>query len=281
MSVSFDVELAAGHLRSRIGHVPDIGIVLGSGLGQIVDRVEAAAVVPFEEVPGYPTVGVVGHAGRYVTGRLGDADVLLQCGRFHRYEGHADEVLAAPVRVAAALGVHTLILTNAAGAIRADLEAGAIVLLEDHINCMSWSPLRGPVRRGEERFPDMSRAYDERLREVAREAAAASNTSLKEGVYAAVPGPSYETPAEVRMLARLGADMVGMSTVPEVIVARALGLRCLAFSVVTNKAAGLGDAPLRHDEVIETGQAAGARLADLLTRVVEAIAGGPYSVSAK
>ncbi len=268
MSEAFDVASAVDHLRSRLPEVPRIGIVLGSGLGGVADRVTGRTEVPFARVPGYPGTSVAGHAGTYVAGRLGDTAVLLQSGRFHRYEGHPDDIVAAPIRVAAALGVHTLILTNAAGGIRRDLDPGAIMLLADHINWMFTSPLIGAVHGREERFPDMSRPYDEALADLARTAARDLGVRLDEGVYAAVLGPAYETPAEVRLLERLGADAVGMSTVPEVLVARALGLRCLAFSVVTNRAAGLGAGALGHEEVIATGREAGTRLAELLAHLV-------------
>lgn len=281
MTSPFDVVVAAEHLRSRLGSVPGVMIVLGSGLGAVERAAEVAQAVPFGEIPGYPEPGVAGHAGRYVSGRLGSADVLLQCGRFHMYEGHRPEIVAGPVRVAAALGVHTILFTNAAGAIRRTLRPGDLVLLADHINWMFGSPLFGPVQRDETRFPDMSEPYDPELRAMALDAAAQAGVRLEEGTYVAVLGPAYETPAEVRMLSRLGADVVGMSTVPEVLVARALGLRCLAFSVVTNAAAGLGAGPLSHDEVVEVGRAAGSRVAELLHRIVPRIAREDYSVSAK
>jgi purine-nucleoside phosphorylase len=272
MTVSPDIGAAAAHLRSRIGSPPAISIVLGSGLGAIEAQLTEAIVVPFEEVPGYPAPTVQGHAGRYVMGRLGGVPVLLQCGRFHFYEGHSSEVVAAPVRVAAAIGIKAVVFTNAAGGIRSSLVPGDIVLLEDHINAMFRSPLVGPERAGETRFPDMSAPYDHVLRRVVLDTARESGAELQEGVYVAVLGPAYETPAEVRMLERLGADVVGMSTVPEVIVARALGLRCLGFSVVTNRAAGLGGAGVSHQEVIEAGRLAGARLAALLGRLLPRVA---------
>ena len=211
---------------------------------------------------------MAGHAGRFVAGRLGKRYVLVQAGRYHVYEGHPDSVVVAPVRTVAALGVTTLILTNAAGGIDTTLEPGDLVLLDDHINFMFRHPLMGPVQPREERFPDMSGPYDPELRAVARAAALDLGVALTEGVYAAVTGPSYETPAEVRMLGRLGAHVVGMSTVPEATVAAALGLRCLAFSMVTNKAAGLSTEPLSHAEVMEVGAQAGARLGRLLEAVV-------------
>lgn len=276
-----DAARAADVLRERIGSAPRLAIVLGSGLGSIEREITDPVSVPFEDVPGYPTAGVAGHAGRYVAGRWGGVDVLLQCGRFHIYEGHGAEVVAAPVRVAAALGVETLILTNAAGGVRPSLEAGDLVLVEDHLNMMFTSPLIGPVREGETRFPDMSEPYDPVLRRLALEVASEVGEKLEEGTYAALRGPQYETAAEVRMLARIGADVVGMSTVPEVLVARALGLRCLAFSVVANKAVGLREGPLSHEEVVEQGRVGGARLANVLTRLVPRIGEELYPGSAK
>jgi len=261
--------------------VPGISIVLGSGLGALETALSDSVVIPFQEVPGYPVPGVEGHAGRYVVGQLSGVRVLLQCGRFHYYEGYSSDVVSAPVRVAATLGVRGFVFTNAAGAIRTDLEPGDLVLLADHINLMFRSPLVGPVRSGEARFPDMSAAYDPDLRRLAIDAAQELGAALEEGTYAAVLGPAYETPAEIRMLAGLGADVVGMSTVPEVIVARALGLRCVALSVVTNQAAGLASGALSHQEVLDVGREAGGRLAQLLTQLVPRIADELYSGSTK
>jgi purine-nucleoside phosphorylase len=262
------IAAAAAHLREQVGVPPRIAIVLGSGLGHVVDELTHAESIDFERVPGFPPTGVPGHAGRFVFGRMGGVDVLVQAGRYHLYEGHPPDVVAAPVRVAAELGVDTLVLTNAAGGIRGTLHPGDIVLLEDHINLMSRSPLVGRVREGETRFPDMSAPYDAELRLLAVEAAAEVGVALQSGVYAGVLGPSYETAAEVRMLAKLGADVVGMSTVPEVIVARARGMRCLAFTVVTNKATGLGGSALSHEEVVAVGRTAGERLGRVLKAVV-------------
>jgi purine-nucleoside phosphorylase len=243
-------------------------VVLGSGLGRLADAVDEPVVVSFNEVPGFPPPTVEGHAGRWVGGTLEGYPVLVQQGRFHVYEGHPLDVVAAPVRVAAALGVEVVVVTNAAGGIRPGLTPGSLLLLDDHINLQARTPLMGPARPGEVRFPDMSVAYDADLRRRALEAADRLGIDLERGVYAAVTGPSFETPAEIRMLATLGADVVGMSTVPEVLVARALGLRCLGFSLVTNLAAGLATGPLHHDEVMEVAAEAGARLEALVRAVV-------------
>ncbi|MGD2045039.1 MAG: purine-nucleoside phosphorylase [Gemmatimonadota bacterium] len=272
MSAAFDVGAAAEYLRSGIGTVPRIAVVLGSGLGVIEDGMVDPVVVPFADVPGYPSAGVQGHAGRYVSGTLGGVDVLLQCGRFHMYEGHGPEMVAAPVRVAHALGVQVIVFTNASGGVRRTLGPGDIVLLDDHINWMFTSPLFGPVAPGETRFPDMSEPYDPELRALARAVSVEVGERLEEGTYAALLGPQYETAAEVRMLERLGADVVGMSTVPEVLVARACGVRCLAFSVVANKAVGLAPGPLSHEEVVQQGKVGGTRLARVLTRLVPKVA---------
>jgi purine-nucleoside phosphorylase len=268
---SIDIEAAAAHVRGRSSAVPDVLIVLGSGLGQLADEVEAPVSIPFGEIPGFPDAGVVGHAGRYLAGRLAGRDVLLQAGRYHVYEGHPGEVVAAPIRLAAALGVGYAFLTNAAGGVDPALEPGDVVLLKDHLNLMFRSPLIGPTGPGETRFPDMSEPYDAELRRVAWDAAREAGIELREGVYAALTGPSYETAAEIRMLGRLGADVVGMSTVPEVLVARALGLRCMALSMVTNKGTGLSPQPTSHEEVIEVGRRAGRTVSHIIQGVLRGL----------
>lgn len=273
-----DIQAAAERMRSVLPARPEVLLVLGSGLGHLADAVEDAVEVPFTDLPGFPGPGVVGHAGRYVAGRFAGRQVLLQAGRYHVYEGHSGEVVAAPIRLAAALGVDVAVLTNAAGGVDPDREPGDLVLLEDHINLMFRSPLAGPVFPGETRFPDMSEPYDAQLRDLAVRAAAEVDVVLHTGVYAAMPGPQYETAAEVRMLGRMGADVVGMSTVPEVIAAQACGLRCIAFSVVTNKGTGLSTSPQSHDEVVEVGRRAGQDLG----RVLEAfVASLPQETGAK
>lgn len=271
MSVAFDAAMAADRLRERLGPVPSVVIVLGSGLGALEQGIQDPTVIPFRDIPGFPAPTVEGHAGRYVAGRLGGAEVLLQCGRFHLYEGHPPELVAAPVRLAAALGVQVVVLTNAAGGIRPSLEPGDLVLLTDHINLQSSSPLVGPVGAGEARFPDMSGAYDAELRHLALEVARDSGEALHEGVYAAMLGPQYETPAEVRMLAHLGADVVGMSTVPEVLAARARGMRVLGVSSITNWGAGLSGQSLAHDEVLAAGQVLAGSLETLIRGVLSGI----------
>ena len=281
VSASPDVARAAAYLEAKLPLAPRIGVVLGSGLDPLADELRDATSVPFAEVPGFPPVTVSGHAGSFVVGRLDGAEVLLQRGRYHLYEGHPPDVVAAPVRVAARLGVQSLVLTNAAGGVRPALEPGDLVLLEDHINLMARSPLVGLVQEGEARFPDMSTPYDAALRQLALDAAAELGIGLARGIYAGMLGPAYETAAEVRMLARLGADVVGMSTVPEVLAARARGLRCLAISVVTNKATGLGGGALSHEEVVAVGREASGRLARLLRLVISRIGAGAQSGSTK
>jgi purine-nucleoside phosphorylase len=266
-----DPQEIADALAGRIGIRPDVFIVLGSGLGAVEERVDDPVTVSFGDLDGMPGSSVQGHAGRFVAGRLGGVAVLVASGRFHAYEGHGMDMVALPVRVAAILGANILVATNAAGGIREDLGPGDLVLIQDHLNLMFRNPLVGAVREGEARFPDMSAPYDPGLAKLAHDAAGGLGIPLAGGTYAAVLGPSYETAAEVRMLSRMGADVVGMSTVPEVIVARARGMKCLAFSMVTNRATGLSDAPLSHDEVLEVGRGAGGRLADLITEVVGAL----------
>lgn len=267
-------QAAADVVRRRIApRKPKIALVLGSGLGFLADRVEGAVRVPYADIPGFPEPGVQGHKGELVAGTLGGVPVLVQAGRFHLYEGHDAVTAGLPVRVFARLGITTLVVTNASGGIRSGFGAGTLMLLSDHLNLMFRNPLIGPVVDGEERFPDMTEAYDVGLRRLAKEAAARLKIPLEEGVYAALLGPSYETPAEVRMLGKMGADAVGMSTVPEVIVARARGMKCLGFSIVTNPAAGLSGANLSHQEVLEVGMKAGARLGDLITETVRRLDG--------
>ena len=253
------MSVAAGYLTERLeGRSPAVALILGSGLGALADSVEADVAVPYAEIPGFASTTVEGHAGRLVAGTLEGTRVVVLQGRYHAYEGHDPAELATPVRTAAALGAETLIVTCAAGGVTRRLGPGTLMCITDHINLMARNPLVGPARAGEPRFPDMTDAYDPALRERAGAAADELGIELAEGVYAAMLGPSSETPAEIRMLERLGADAVGMSTVPEVIAARALGLRVLGIALITNAAAGVVEGPLDHDEVIAAGaEAAG------------------------
>lgn len=260
-------------LMERTRLRPRLHLVLGSGLGGLVARVADAVHVPFHELPGFPRTSVEGHAGSFVLGRIAGVPVVVQAGRFHYYEGVGDDVVAAPVRVCRALGARILVLTNAAGGIRRDLVPGSLMLVDDHVNLMFRAPLAGPVADGETRFPDMSRPYDRELMARAESAALAAGIALPRGTYGAVAGPNFETPAEVRALRTAGADAVGMSTVPEVTVARAGGQRVLAFSLITNRAAGLGGGTLDHDEVMTYGAEAGGTLGALLEALVPVLEG--------
>ena len=260
---------AAQLIRTRcpVAH-PVAAIVLGSGLGGLAHRIAGAVRVPYADIPGFAPPSVQGHEGALVHGTLGGREVLALAGRFHVYEGHTAAESAFPVRVMRALGARVLLLSNAAGGVRRTLRPGQLMLVRDHINLMFGNPLIGAVQPGDERFPDMSAPYDPGLRRLLRQTAREQGTVLEEGVYCGLSGPAYETPAEVRVLERLGADAVGMSTVPEVIVARALGMRVAALSCITNPAAGLALAPVSHAEVIEVTAAAAARFERLIEGTV-------------
>jgi purine-nucleoside phosphorylase len=258
------LEEAIAFLRERVTRAPAAALVLGSGLGGLADEIQDAVRIPYAQIPGFPRSTVAGHAGALVAGILNGVEVVAMQGRFHLYEGWDAAEVTLPIRALSALGVELLLLTNAAGGLRPGMESGDLMLLADHINLTGRNPLMGPIVGREERFPDMSEPYDPTLRRLAESIALELKVPLSQGVYAALLGPSYETPAEVRMLRTLGADAVGMSTVPEVLVARALGMRVLAISVVTNLAAGIGPAPLSHDEVMEVGAAVRDRLATLV-----------------
>lgn len=243
---------SAEAIRRRIGDAePEIAIILGSGLGGLVDDIENAVRVPFMDIPVFPEPTVLGHAGSLVSGQLGGRAVIALAGRFHMYEGHPVGLAGFPVRVLHALGARTLFVSNAAGAIRRDFAPGDLMIIVDHLNLTAVNPLTGPVEEGEDRFPDMSEPYDARLRAALRAAGDKLGIALKEGVYAFLPGPSFETGAEVRMLERLGADAVGMSTVPEVIVARARGMHVAGVSCITNPATGTTEFPVLHADVLE------------------------------
>ncbi|MEO7358822.1 MAG: purine-nucleoside phosphorylase, partial [Gemmatimonadaceae bacterium] len=235
---------------------PVCAIVLGSGLGGLANRIEAAVRIPFADIPGFPPATVAGHAGQLIIGTLADRPVAALAGRLHLYEGHAPNLAGYPVRVLNALGAQVYLASNAAGGIRRTFRPGNLMVIADHLNLMFRNPLTGQVEPGDERFPDMSDPYDAALMELIHRAARSLGVPLHDGVYCGLLGPTYETPAEVRMLERLGVDAVGMSTVPEVIIARALGMRVAAISLITNPAAGMALAPLNHAEVLEVGQQA-------------------------
>ena len=266
-------EVAARALGIELGgRRPRLALILGSGLGGLAARISPVVDVAFADVPGFPPAGVHGHTGRVIAGSLDEVDVLAFAGRWHLYEGYDPAIAALPVRVAHAMGADTLFVSNAAGGIRRSLRSGDLMIIRDHINLMWRNPLSGPVAPDETRFPDMSAPYDRRLAALLRVAAMDARVPVAEGVYAAVLGPSYETPAEIRMLERLGADAVGMSTVPEVIAARALGMRVAGISLIANPATGLGER-LDHDEVL----AAGARAAADFERLVRAFVSSAFA----
>ena len=258
--------------KSNLG-VPEIAIVLGSGLGGFADELQDSVAIPYGDIPNFPRSTAVGHAGRLVIGKFGDLTVAAMQGRTHQYEGYSSRETAFPVRVLGRLGVKSLVLTNAAGGINAAYRQGALVMLSDHINLQGANPLNGPNdERFGPRFPDMSEVYCRSYRRMAQEAAAKLGIDLPEGVYAGLAGPSFETPAEIRYLRTIGADLVGMSTVPEAIVARHMGIRVLAISCVTNMAAGLSAGEISHEEVLETGEREGETLLALLTAILPGIA---------
>jgi len=261
---------AARFIGARSGRLtPRIAVVLGSGLGGVADCVQDAVEVPYGEIPYFVTSTVEGHAGTLILGTCSGVDVALMRGRFHFYEGYSMEDVTLPVRVFAAMGIRSLILTNAAGGVASHLSPGSLMVITDHINMMGESPLRGPNDdRFGPRFPDMTAAYTPAYIEVAHEVARGMKVVLAEGVYMALRGPSYETPAEIRMMRKLGADAVGMSTVPEVIVARHCGIKVLAISCITNVAAGLAPTEINHAEVMEVGTRAGRQLAELIVGTI-------------
>jgi len=273
MPVTFDqMQRAAQMVRSRISCVPNIGIVLGSGLGAFAGRLENAVSIPYDGIPGWPPSRVVGHEGRLVVGNREGRTVAVLSGRAHFYEGHDLQTVVFGTRVLGVLGVRTLILTNAAGGINTGFAQGTLMVIDDHINLMGSNPLIGANddRLGA-RFPDMSAVYSPRLRAIAGEVAAALQIPLAHGVYIAVHGPSYETPAEIRAFRALGADAVGMSTVPEAIVARHMGMEVMGLSCITNMAAGVLPAPLNHDEVMETTRRVGGQFIALLEGIIARI----------
>jgi purine-nucleoside phosphorylase len=261
---------AVAALRSHAGATPDVAVVLGSGLGDFADAIADAVTVPYGSIPHWPPSAVVGHAGKLVIGTRAGKRVAALSGRAHFYEGHSLETVTFAVRVMARLGVRTLILTNAAGGINTTFDQGALMAIDDHINLLGTNPLigRNDDRLGP-RFPDMSEVYSARLRALADAVAAQAGVTLRHGVYLALTGPSYETPAEIRALRVLGADAVGMSTVPEAIAARQMGIEVLGISCITNMAAGVLPQPLVHDEVMETARRVKGQFLALLDGIIE------------
>jgi purine-nucleoside phosphorylase len=266
-------ESAAAFLLSQTPLRPEIGLVLGSGLGAFADELTEATRIPYSQIPSFPPSTAIGHAGQMVIGRAAGIPVAAMQGRVHLYEGHSASEVAFPTRVLGRMGIRALILTNAAGGINLEYKQGALVVLSDHINLQGQNPLVGPNdERFGPRFPDMTQAYYKPYRALALEAAGTLGKTVHEGVYAALLGPSYETPTEIRYLRAIGADLVGMSTIPEVIVARQMGIKILAISCVTNMAAGILDKPLNHEEVLETGRRVQGDFVALLKAVLPGIA---------
>ncbi len=253
------IEQAVTSIKKQLSHPAAVGIILGSGLTPLVAAMEDTVTIGFADIPNFPVSSVAGHSGELVAGRLSNVDVLVMSGRIHFYEGYSMPQVCFPTKVLSGLGINTLIVTNAGGAINTDFAPGNIVLITDHINMMGDNPLRGDAN-----FIDMTTAYDPDLMAIARKAAAAIPLDIKEGVYLAVSGPCYETPAEIRAMRTLGADVVGMSTVPEVIMANSLGIRVLGLSTITNMAAGITGTPLSHQEVLETNRQTAERFKQLI-----------------
>jgi purine-nucleoside phosphorylase len=264
---------ATARVREETELEPSVGVVLGSGLGGLADAVEDPVEIPYDRIPGWPVSTAVGHAGVLVLGSVDGVPVAVMRGRAHLYEGVGADRAVFGVRVLGRLGVGTLVVTNAAGAIDESYRPGMLVLLSDHVNLMGTSPLVGPNDETlGPRFPDMGQAYDPELRRIAREAASRLGLEVGEGVYAAWLGPQFETPAEIRLMRAVGGDLAGMSTVPEVIAARHMGIRCLGISVVTNMAAGVGSGKLDHSEVLAVGSEAEPRLTALIRELLPALA---------
>ena len=266
-------DTAATFLLSKTPLRPKIGLVLGSGLGAFADELSDAARIPYEQIPSFPRSTAIGHAGQMVIGKADGIPLAAMQGRVHLYEGYSPQQVAFPMRVFGRMGVRAVILTNAAGGINLEYKQGALVVVSDHINLQGQNPLVGPNDdRFGPRFPDMTHAYCEEYRAAVLAAGRALGKTVQEGVYAALLGPSYETPAEIRYLRTIGADLVGMSTISEVIVARQMGIKVLAISCVTNMAAGILDKPLSHEEVLETGRRVGRDFVALLRTVLPQIA---------
>lgn len=261
----------------RTRHSADVGValVLGSGLGAFADELQERVIVPYEEIPGFAHSTVAGHAGRLVIGTAAGVPVVAMQGRFHYYEGYSFEEVVFPIRVFKFLGARTVVLTNAAGGINVEFDKGALMVISDHLNLMGASPLRGSHdNRFGARFPDMTEVYARELQEMVVAEAHRMGLEMRRGIYAALSGPSYETPAEIRMLRTLGADAVGMSTVPEAIVARQMGMRVVGISCITNLASGVADLPIDHSDVIETGEHVREKFTELLGRVIPRLVSG-------
>lgn len=262
-------EHAARTIRTHWNEEARIAVVLGSGLGAFADDLQEPVAIPYSEIPGFARSTVQGHAGRLVLGKIENVPLVAMSGRFHYYEGYTFDEVVFPIRVLGLLGVKSLVLTNAAGGINVAFDQGALMVISDHLNLIGENPLRGANdERFGPRFPDMSEVYARDYQELAVEEAHGIGLELRRGIYAALSGPNYETPAEVRMLRTLGADAVGMSTVPEAIIARQMGIKILGLSCITNLAAGVHDEPINHDEVMETGARVHEVFKELLRRII-------------
>jgi purine-nucleoside phosphorylase len=262
-------ENAARTIRARVAEGAKIAIVLGSGLGGFAEDFTESVAIPYQEIPGFVSSTAQGHVGSLVAGKIEGVPVIAMQGRVHYYEGYSLEQVTFPIRTFKLLGINTLILTNAAGGIDVQLSQGALMVISDHLNFMGVNPLRGPNDdRFGPRFPDLSEVYTRELQELVIEESRALGITTRRGIYAALSGPSYETPAEIHMLRAFGADAVGMSTVPEAIVARHMGMKILGISCITNMAAGISENPINHDEVMETGQRVRETFTKLLRRVI-------------
>ena len=262
-------EHAARIIRSRTTETPRIAIILGSGLGAFADDFENAVGISYEDITGFPRSTAEGHAGRLVIGKIDQVPLMAMQGRVHFYEGYSLEQVTFPIRVFKLLGIKTLILTNASGGVNVQFSQGALMIISDHLNLLGDNPLRGSndTRFGP-RFPDMTAVYSPELQEIVIEEAKALNVEVRRGIYAALAGPSYETPAEIHLMRTLGADAVGMSTVPEAIVARHMDLEVLGISCITNMAAGISDEPINHDDVMATGDRVRETFTQLLRKIV-------------
>jgi purine-nucleoside phosphorylase len=273
MSVYDQAHRAAEQIRSRTQTKPSIAVVLGSGLGAFADELTESTAIAYSEIPGFAKATVEGHAGKMVIGKAGEVPIAVMQGRFHFYEGYAMDDVTFPVRVLKLLGVETLILTNAAGSLNTEFTPGSLMVISDHINLMGANPLIGPNDdRFGPRFPDLTSTYDPDLQNLVIEEAKAIDIEMRRGVYAALTGPSYETPAEIHMVRTLGADAVGMSTVPEAIVARHMEMRLIGISCITNLAAGVSNRPIDHSQVMEIGKRVRAQFTELLRRVLARLA---------
>jgi purine-nucleoside phosphorylase len=264
---------AARFIRSRTDVAVPLAIVLGSGLGAFAEDLTDATAIPYEEIPGFARSTVQGHAGRLVIGRVGEITVAAMQGRFHFYEGYSLQEVTFPIRVLKMLGVRTLVLTNAAGTLKMDFTPGSLMVIGDHLNLLGDNPLRGENdERFGPRFPDLTSVYARRLQDIVIDEAKAMGIEVQRGVYAALSGPSYETPAEIHMMRTLGADAVGMSTVPEAIVARHMDIQVIGISCITNLAAGVSDTPIDHSQVMEIGERVRGHFTELLRRVIKKVA---------